>query len=367
MSATPRSTRREFLQGHAAVEALADAIAPADSGASTAQPNEAAYLVHVSRRAMACTFEAFFNAGQYPHATETALAALDLVDRLEDQLSVYREHSEISALNRLAGQEAVTVDRALFDLLSQASRLCLETAGAYDVTAAPLSEVWGFTRRNGAIPIAEALAEALARVGGHNMELDDRSSSIRFTRAGLKINLGSIGKGYALDRCAELLAEAGIHDFLLHGGNSSVLARGAHGSLEPRQGWAVGVRNPLRPDRRLGQVFLKDRALATSGSGTQFFVHEGRHYGHIIDPRSGWPAEGVLSVSVLATTAAEADALSTAFYVMGLEATREYCASRPQVAAIMLCPGARQGSLEKHMIGLEEREWMDGDDRSRAE
>jgi thiamine biosynthesis lipoprotein len=367
MSAKPRSTRREFLQGHAAVEALADAIVPADSGDRTAQPNEAAYLLHVSRRAMACTFEAFFNAGQYPHATETALAALDLVDRLEDQLSVYQEHSEISALNRRAGQEAVPVERALFGLLSQASRLCRETAGAYDITAAPLSEVWGFTRRNGAIPAAEALAEALARVGGQSMELDDASSSVRFAKPGLKINLGSIGKGYALDRCTELLAAAGVHDFLLHGGNSSVLARGAHGSLAQDQGWAVGVRNPLRPDRRLGQVFLKDRALATSGSGTQFFVHEGRHLGHIIDPRSGWPAEGVLSVSVLAATAAEADALSTAFYVMGLEATREYCACRPQIAAIMLCPGARQGSLEKHRIGLEEREWMDGDDRDRAD
>ena len=89
------------------------------------------------------------------------------------------------------------------------------------------------------------------------------------------------------------------------------------------------------------------------------FMHEGRRYGHIIDPRSGWPAEGVLSVSVLAPTAAEADALSTAFYVMGLEATREYCARPPEIAAIMLCPGTRQGSLEKHVIGLEEGEWMD--------
>jgi thiamine biosynthesis lipoprotein len=221
--------------------------------------------------------------------------------------------------------------------------------------------VWGFTRRNGAIPEPQALAEALARVGGQFIEFDDATSSVRFAIPGLKINLGSIGKGYALDRSAELLTETGIHDFLLHGGNSSVLARGAHGSLDPMQGWAVGVRNPLRPDRRLGQVFLKDRALATSGSGTQFFVHEGRHYGHIIDPRSGWPAEGVLSVSVLAGTAAEADALSTAFYVMGLEAAREYCTGHPNIAAIMVCRGTRQGSLEKHLIGIEEREWLEGD------
>jgi FAD:protein FMN transferase len=367
MSATPRSTRREFLQGQAAADALADVIAPADLDSGASPPAEPAYLLHVSRRAMACTFELFFNVGQYPHATEAALAALDLVDRLEDQLSVYREHSEISQLNRLAGQHAIPLERALFDLLVQASRLCVQTAGAYDITAAPLSEAWGFTRRNGAVPAAEMLAEALARVGGQFMQLDEASSSVHFARPGLKVNLGSIGKGYALDRCADLLAETGIHDFLLHGGNSSVLARGAHGSLAPQQGWAVGVRNPLRPDRRLGQVFLRDRALATSGSGTQFFVHEGRRYGHIIDPRSGWPAEDMLSVSVLAPTAAEADALSTAFYVMGLEATREYCERRPEIAAILLCPGARQGSLEKHAIGLEDALWLDDDDRERGD
>jgi thiamine biosynthesis lipoprotein len=361
MSATPRSTRREFLQGQAAADALAAAVAPADANTGMALPGESAYLLHVSRRAMACTFELFFNAGQYPHATEAALAALDLVDQLEDQLSVYREHSEISQLNRRAGQEAVSIDRALFELLAQASRLCHETGGAYDITAAPLSEAWGFTRRNGAIPTSEALAEALARVGGHDIEFDDASSSVRFARPGLKINLGSIGKGYALDRCAGLLAEAGIHHYLLHGGNSSVLARGAHGSLSPREGWAVGVRNPLRPDRRLGQVFLRDRALATSGSGTQFFMHHGRRYGHIIDPRSGWPAEGVLSVSVLAPTAAEADSLATAFYVMGLEATRAFCERRPELAAIVLCPGRRQGSLEMHAVGLEDGQWMDDD------
>ncbi len=247
MSATPRSTRREFLQGQAAADALAAAIAPEDVDSGTSPPTESSYLLHVSRRAMACTFELFFNAGQYPHATEAALAALDLVDRLEDQLSVYREHSEISQINRRAGQQAVPVERSLFDLLVRASRLCQQTAGAYDITAAPLSEVWGFTRRNGAIPSAEGLRVALARVGSQFMELDDASSSVSFARPGLTINLGSIGKGYALDHCADVLAGAGIHDYLLHGGNSSVLARGVHGSLAPQQGWAVGIRNPLRP------------------------------------------------------------------------------------------------------------------------
>jgi len=120
----------------------------------------------------------------------------------------------------------------------------------------------------------------------------------------------------------------------------------------------VGVRNPLRPDRRLGQLILQNKALGTSGSGTQFFEHQGRRLGHILDPRTGWPAEGVLSVSVVAATAAEADALATAFYVMGPEAARSYCERHAEVGFVMACPGVRAGSLSVHVAGLAEGSWQ---------
>lgn len=140
---------------------------------------------------------------------------------------------------------------------------------------------------------------------------------------------------------------------------TAVCWHGAHTALAPDQGWSVGVRNPLRPDRRLGALHLHDRSLATSGSGTQFFMHEGSRFGHILDPRSGWPAEDVLSVSVLAPTAAAADALSTAFYVLGPAVARDYCSQRPEVVALMLCPGDREGSIERHWIGVDERDWSE--------
>ena len=123
---------------------------------------------------------------------------------------------------------------------------------------------------------------------------------MQFSRPDFEINLGSIGKGYALDRCAELLDAAGIHDFLLHGGASSVLARGSHAALLPETGWLVGVPDPLRPRRRLGQLRVVDRALATSGAGVQFFVDDERRYGHILDPRTGQPATVVVSATVVA-------------------------------------------------------------------
>ena len=125
-------------------------------------------------------------------------------------------------------------------------------------------------------------------------------------------------------------------------------------------GWSFmahcGVSAGARPGRSQLHVSCFG-ALATSGSGTQFFMHQGRRYGHILDPRSGWPSEGVLTVSVLAPTAAEADALATAFYVMGPQAANGYCQQHREVSAVMLCPGPREGSFETHLFGLDQHEW----------
>ncbi len=357
----PRSAhRRDFLQGWAAVQALQDAVERAGlAGEETPDANAAesdAYLMRLSRRAMACQFEVLLPLGKYPQASAVALEALDLIEQLEDQLTVYRDHSEISRLNQRAFEQPIVVESRLFKLLQLAAELHAESAGAYDITASPLSKAWGFTRRRGQIPSPEMLAAALESVGSQYLQLDADARSVRFTKPGVEINLGSIGKGYALDRCAELFACGEIGDYVLHGGHSSVLARGTHpGSVSG--GWKIGVRDPLRPDRHLGEVMLEDAALSTSGSGTQYFLHEGERYGHILDPRTGWPAQCVLSSTVLAPTAALADALSTAFYVMGADATEEYCRRHPEVSALLVCqpdPKAalRSGAVVTRAFGL---------------
>ena len=360
MSAPRKSSRREFLQGKSAADAVADAADAAWGGPALEPLPEvptASYLVQWSRRAMACQFSVYLNSGQYVASAEAAVAALDLVDELEDQLTVYRDHSEISRLNAAAAERSVEVEPRLFDLLSQAVAMYHATGGAYDITAAPLSKVWGFSQRAGRIPDSAELAAARATVGSQWLELDAESCSVRFLQPGVEINLASIGKGYALDRASQQLAAAEIHDFLLHGGHSSVLARGSCAS-ESTGGWSVGVRNPLRPEQRLGELRLYDEALSTSGSGTQFFVHNGRRYGHILDPRSGWPAEGVLSATVIAPTAARAEALSTALYVLGADAARALCDRQTGVGAIILCAGRRAGSLDVHCIGRAEDTWQ---------
>ena len=361
-----RTNRREFLQGISARKAAENLLPsePAPSAspdAGKADPAACAadsYLIQVGRPAMACQFEVMLNAGQHPAATEVALAALDLVDRLEDQLTVYRPHSEVSELNASAALGPVVVERRLFQLLQQAVSLSEDTQGAFDITAGPLSKVWGFFRRSGRLPTTEELDRARQVVGSRFVELEDVQQTVQFRRPGVELNLGAIGKGHALDRCAELLESAGIGDFLIHGGQSSILARGSRLSASlQKPGWHVALRHPLRPDQQLADVWLLDRALGTSGSGQQFFHHQGRRFGHVIDPRTGLSVEGVLSATVLARTAAVADALSTAFFVMGWEQSFEFCRQHDTLGEIIVSPGRRAGELELHSCGLSDDEF----------
>ena len=357
-----KSSRRDFLKGKAASDSMADRAGKIadqpDADSQQTGTDEEGYLIRVSRRAMACQFEVLLNAGQYPGSTEAALEALDLVDELEAQLSVFLPSSEISRLNQTAADGPVEVEPRLFALIELCQQLFVETGGAFDVTSAPLWQAWGFARRSGALPDDEELAEARKKVGGHLVQIDAESVSVGFRRAGVELNLGGIGKGFALDRCAEVLADSGTVDFLLHGGQSSVLAMGSRSSTPAASqtisaGWVVGLRHPMRPRIRLAEIRLRDRALSTSGSGTQFFRHEGRRYGHILDPRTGQPAEAVLSATVIAPRAAVADALSTAFYVMGAEASLAYCQNHPELAAIIVCPSAGGAGFELHTAGFE--------------
>jgi thiamine biosynthesis lipoprotein len=353
-----KSTRREFLTGKAVGDAAAARLQEAVAG--PVEPDGESVLLHVARRAMACQFQVFFNVGQYANDTEAALEALDLVEGLEAQLSVFRPTSEISRINALAADIPVPVEPRLFELLQLAQGLSEATAGAYDITASPLWKAWGFSRREGAIPTDEQLAEARRCVGHHWLELAPDEKTIRFRQSGVEINLGSIGKGYALDRAGECLTAAGIEDFLFHGGQSSVLARGSQtvdgrpaDPAHPR-GWTVGIRHPLRRNVRLAQVRLRNRALGTSGTENQFFRYRGRRYGHILDPRTGWPAEQLLSATVLAPSAALADALSTAFFVMGAEAALDYCQTHPEIAAVLLCPVRGAKGYEIRTAGLDD-------------
>jgi thiamine biosynthesis lipoprotein len=196
------------------------------------------------------------------------------------------------------------------------------------------------------------LSATLDRVGIERVTLNAANRTVSYRNPGVELNLGGIGKGFALDRVNDALQSAGVTDVLLHGGKSSILAAGGH---SPHGGWPVGVRNPLFPNRRMATLLLRNAGMSTSGAGVQFFRHEGKRYGHILDPRTGMPAEGVLSVTVLAPTAAEADALSTAFFVMGLEKSREYCDNHREVTVLLTPPPTSGRMLKVHAFNLPEQ------------
>jgi thiamine biosynthesis lipoprotein len=367
MNEPTKTSRRDFLSGKSAVEAVGDALIgspqPLPPPGSVVGVQPGSHLLSISREAMACLFEVVFDATQR-QATEAAVTALELVASLEGQLTIYRDTSEVAQINRLAFQEPVAVESGLFGLLKRAVKLSEATGGAFDVTAGRLSKVWGFFRRQGQMPADSDVAEALATVGSRYLGLDEAAQSIRFLKHGLELNLGAIGKGYALDQAADSLVGSGLNDFLIHGGNSSVLAHGGrHNSefsiqnskLPP--GWSIALRHPLKPDVRLAEFILRNQALGTSGSGTQFFHHQGKRYGHIIDPRTGWPAEQVLSATVIAPTAEQSDALSTAFYVMGIEPAAAFCQLHPEISALLITQKKSAGGIDFHPLNLTDAQW----------
>ena len=307
----------------------------------------------VGREAMACRFEVVFNVGEVPDATELGVAALDLVDEIEATISIYREESELSRLNAGAAAGWQPVSDELHGLLALARELHDRTGGGFDIAAGALVRAWGFLRRQGRTPTDDELASALAASGMRHVELDAAGRRMRFTRPGVEINPGAIGKGWAVDRASDALAAAGVPSMLVHGGQSSVRARGIHGPALPgRRGWPVGLRHPLFPGRRLATIALEDRALGTSGSATQFFVDRGRRLGHILEPRTGRPAEGVLSATVIAPTAAVADALSTAAYVLGVAGLETIAPPGGDVAAILVLPGQSPASVRVVMANV---------------
>jgi FAD:protein FMN transferase len=293
-----------------------------------------------------------------PGAVDLACRGLDVIELLEAQMTVYRDDSEISRLNATAHSGPVEVERGLFALLDMAISLSRETGGAYDVAAGALSEAWGFVKGPKQVPNELTLADARARAGWHHLQLDPERHTVAFDRAGVRINLGSIGKGYAIDRAVDVLrAHWWPVSALIHGGQSSLYALGSPpGKFGDR--WEVALRNPFEPKSPLGTLRIRNRGLGTSGTAFQQFVVDGRVYGHIIDPRIGEPATGPASVTVLAPTAALADALSTAFYLLGPQAAALYVESHPEVGVVFVDRRPKETSACVLVFGLGEHDFV---------
>lgn len=282
--------------------------------------------------------------------------ALDEIERIEAQLSFYRPGSEISRLNRQAAGQPVRVDPNLFALLQTAKHLGEATEGAFDVTVAPLLQCWGFTGGSGKRPTAEALAEARAAVGVGGLELDPPGRTVRFAKPGMKLDLGAIGKGYALDRAVEVLRDAGVTRAFLHGGTSTVCALGRTGADAP---WKTAVELPAataddpRATQPLAVVALREESLSVSAVWGKAFTAEGKTFGHVMDPRLGAPVQRALLAAVVLPSATESDALSTALLVLGPAGLDLLATLRPHARALVVWRDETTGQVRVRAKGLE--------------
>lgn len=343
-------TRRQFLRQQLAPVALAGlGIAglkprPREKPAEPAQGE----LVSLSRIAMACRWEIMLPADDEA-SLPPAQAALELAGDLERQMSVFRDDSEISEINRRAAREPVEVEAGLFGLIELSARLARETDGAFDISAGALARLWRSCRSEGRVPRQDEVERARAAGGMDSVRLRHDARAVEFARDDLLLDLGAIGKGYALDCVCASLRNAGVTRALVHAGHSSIAAVG---NPPWDSAWTVSVAGAAGGEH-VKPVHLRDRCMATSGATEQFYEVDGRRYGHIVDPRTGWPAEGMLSATVIMSNAAEADALSTAFYIMGVEAAQAYCATHPNVGTLLILEDDAGDSPRALSIGIE--------------
>ncbi len=261
-------------------------------------------------------------------------AAFREVARIEALFSIFRPESPIALVNAAGREGRYRLVPEILEILSCALHYSEMSAGAYDPSSGPLIDLWGFGLKHHHIgpPSDAAIASKRRAVGFQSLKIDEEIGELVLGKRDMSLNLGGIVKGYAIDRAVASLKSYGIKDGLLSFG-SSLYALGAPSG---KTGWQIGIQDPRREQGVVDLVLLSNRALSTSGDYERCFIHQGNRYSHIIDPRSGYPVKGMASVSVIAQSAMEADALSTAAFVMGKKEGRRLLESQSNVEGLML-------------------------------
>ena len=275
-------------------------------------------------------------------AIEGALAEIENVDKL---MSDYKSDSEISQVNREGFARAVKVSRPTYEVLQRSIEFSKLTGGAFDITVGPLVDLWRSAKKKSAVPSEEELAAAKAKVGFEKVILDDQKQTVRFAVEGMRLDLGAIGKGYAVDKAIEAAQRAGALGAMVDlGGHIRCFGKPARG----RKKWLIGLQDPkavknpefqapgLSESGILLTLKLTEQAVATSGDYQQFVLIEGRRYSHIINRRTGISAGGLSSVTIIADSATDADALATAVSVMGAEKGLALIETIPGTEAILI-------------------------------
>lgn len=308
VGARPRSGRRPALFGLLIVLCLAAAGGWWWSA-------QAAAKMHERQGLQLGTFISLRAAGRTaPDALDAAMAE---INRLEALFSYSVATSDVARLNAAAGQGRVQLAPETITVLVAAQRMAEISQGRFDVTIAPLVDLWGFRPDVvQSVPAASEIVEALKLVDYRQLAVYPASNEAELLRAGMRVDLGAIAKGYVVDRVAAVLREHGVVSAVLDvGGNVYALGLRPEGSA-----WRVGLQHPRTTDQLLGVLPMTDRSVATSGDYQRFFVVGEDRYHHLLDPTTGYPSAGIASISIVAPTGLEADAVSTAAFVLGREA-----------------------------------------------
>ena len=274
---------------------------------------------------------------------EAAFSELQKVDKL---MSDYKSDSEISEVNRDAFKRAVKVSKSTFEVLEKSVEFSKLSGGAFDITIAPLAELWRTAAESNSVPTEEEIAEARSKVGYEKLFLDANEMTVRFAVEGMKLDLGGIAKGYAIDRAIEAMQVGGAAGGMVDvGGDIRCFGLPPKG----KKTWRIGLQNPAEPDsdeetlagvadQVLMVLKLTDAAIATSGGYRRFFLIEGKKYSHIINPDTATSAEALSSVTIISQNALDADALATAVSVMGPEKGLALIEKIPNTEAILITP-----------------------------
>ncbi len=285
-----------------------------------------------SADAMGTTFSIILYGDDMEKMEEAVDAVFAELLRLDRMLSNYNPESEWSMINRDAAARPVAASPELFQLLSECLRYSRESDGAFDISVGPLMKVWGFYRGSGALPAPGEAARVLQQVGYSHLRLDPTAGTVQFDRSGVEIDPGGIGKGYAVDRMVGILRRMGFTTALVAASSSSLYGMGSPPG--EAQGWKVGISDPRHRRRTIAELFLRDMSMSTSGSYEKFFRAWGRVYSHIIDPRTGYPAQGTSQVTVIAPRAIDSEAWTKPYFIRGRAWADEH---KLKDSRVMLC------------------------------
>jgi FAD:protein FMN transferase len=240
-------------------------------------------------------------------------AAVSEINRIEKLISSWDSLSQTSAINRMAGIQPIKVSQELFALIRRSLKISRLTQGAFDISYASMDKIWQFDGTMTALPAPEQVAASVAKVGYQNIVLDEKDTTVFLKLTGMKIGFGAIGKGYAANRAKAVMVNLGIENGLVDAGGDLL----CWGHQENGQPWQIGIADPAEKTNIFSWLQAGDMAVVTSGNYEKFSMIEGRRYAHIIDPRTGYPVQGIQSVTIVCPDAELADGLATAVFVMG--------------------------------------------------